>query len=184
MVNSATKKLEKEIFVYNIEVKDNHNYFVGENKILVHNKKTRYKYDDKTGKDETIDVDGNKVYQDSIPDRLSKGKPKQARNVETHLKNGDEIAINENGKWSMGLPKVGEGKLSDRYASLRDGYYVVDYLDGMGSFKNHTMDRFDCDRSLLTGNNTKDFDVFDEKISELYQERFPDSKDVKKFREN
>ena len=33
-------------------------------------------------------------------------------------------------------------------------------------------------------NNTKDFDVFDEKISELYQERFPDSKDVKKFREN
>lgn len=184
IMNVETKKLEKEIFVYNIEVKDNHNYFVGGNKILVHNKKTRYKYDDKTGKYETIDVDGNKVYQDSIPDRLSKGKPKQARNVETHLKNGGEIAINENGKWSMGLPKVGEGKLSDRYASLRDGYYVVDYPDGMGSFKNHTMDRFDCDRSLLTGNNTKDFDVFDEKISELYQERFPDSKDVKKFREN
>ena len=182
ITNVETKKLEKEIFVYNIEVKDNHNYFVGGNKILVHNKKTRYKYDDKTGKYETIDVDGNKVYQDSIPDRLSKGKPKQARNVETHLKNGGEIAINENGKWSMGLPKVGEGKLSDKYASLRDGYYVVDYPDGMGSFKNHSMDRFDCDRNQLIGDTYKDFDVFDKKIAELYPEKFPKSEDVKSFR--
>lgn len=86
----------------------------------------------------------------------------------------------ENGQWDF--QKLEKENFQIDNASLRDGYYVVDYPDGMGSFKNHSMDRFDCDRSLLTGDNKNDFRVFDKKIAELYPDRFKYQSDVAEFR--
>ena len=149
IINIETKKLEKEIFVYNIEVKDNHNYFVGENKILVHNEKRRYKYDDINDEYIVTNSKGKKIgTQKDLPKELE-NHPRRAKSSETHLKNGGEIVIDEEGMWKMGLPST--TKLTGDFRRLNGGYYVVEFPEGLGSFKNHSIARFDCDRSLLIG---------------------------------
>ena len=198
IVNIETKKLEKEIFVYNIEVKDNHNYFVGENKILVHNEKTRYKMKERIAKDKKgniiyengkpkieknkydyikIDKDGNVTISQIKPEELNRN-PRKARNVEEHLKKGGEIAIDNNGTWKMGLP--GTQKLTGKYRRLNKGRYVVEFPEGLGSFKNHSIARFDCDRKLLMGNE-KDFSIFWNDVSNKNNINFKNSATTKKY---
>lgn len=138
---------EKEILVYNFEVEGNHNYFVGENRILVH--------------------------------KELENSPKQSRDTETHLKNGGEIVIDDEGMWKMGLPST--NKLTGKYERLNGGYYVVEFPEGLGSFKNHSIARFDCDRSLLTGENEKDFTVFWEGVSDKNSINFKNSEATKNY---
>ena len=179
IVNIETKKSEKEIFVYNIEVKDNHNYFVGENRILVHNEKRRYKYDDVNDEFIVTNSKGEKIEtQKKLPKELE-NSPKQSRDTETHLKNGGEIVIDDEGMWKMGLPST--NKLTGKYERLNGGYYVVEFPEGLGSFKNHSIARFDCDRSLLTGENEKDFTVFWEGVSDKNSINFKNSEATKNY---
>ena len=170
---------EKEIFVYNFEVEGNHNYFVGENRILVHNEKRRYKYDDVNDEFIVTNSKGEKIEtQKKLPKELENSL-KQSRDTETHLKNGGEIVIDDEGMWKMGLPST--NKLTGKYERLNGGYYVVEFPEGLGSFKNHSIARFDCDRSLLTGENEKDFTVFWEGVSDKNSINFKNSEATKNY---
>jgi intein C-terminal splicing region domain protein len=206
IMNVETKKLEKEIFVYNIEVKDNHNYFVGGNKILVHNKKTRYTRTEKIKTDKNgnilynkkgkpkkeyeykiIDGDGNVKVSKKFPKELKiKDKPRTTE-FNRHLSNGGEIAIGD-GKLKLGLPNT--DKLTDivdrkgkiiEYSKLNGGYYICDYSDGLGSFSDHSIAIYTTDTSKFKG-NTRDFSVFDEDIQKANPDRFSSRAEVEDYR--
>ena len=153
IMNVETKKLEKEIFVYNIEVKDNHNYFVGGNKILVHNKKTRYT---RTEKLKTDKYGGEIAIGDG---KLKLGLP-----------NTDKLTDIVDRK----------GKIIE-YSKLNGGYYICDYSDGLGSFSDHSIAIYTTDTSKFKG-NTRDFWVFDEDIQKANPDRFSSRAEVEDYR--
>ena len=136
IINIEKEKLTGGVIVYNIEVKDNHNYFVGRNKILVHNKKKIY----------------NK--NNPIPKDLLNGKPKNSKDISKHFNNGGEIAIKDDGTWIYGLPK------GNKVKELKNGNYAVLYKNGKEDFLDHKIARVDYNREYLNGTYGNDFQLY------------------------
>ena len=83
---------ENSIKVYNFEVKDNHNYYVGNTGVLVHNEKKVFNSYDEMLKDKSV--------------RARKDKPKYATNAKKWFENHDDgfIIVDTNSKkWTYGF---------------------------------------------------------------------------------
>lgn len=149
IINIEKEKVTGGVIVYNIEVKDNHNYFVGKNKILVHNKKMRYKN-----------------IKDIPKDKL-KNKPR-TRNLPEHFENGGEVVISDDNTWILGLPAT--NKIKGKYEILNNGYYISKHKDGLGDLLEHTIATLKYDSKYLNGYYENDIKLF--KIGMLQNSKF------------
>ena len=132
---------ENSIKVYNFEVKDNHNYYVGNTGVLVHNEKKVFNSYDEMLKDKSV--------------RARKDKPKYATNAKKWFENHDDgfIIVDTNSKkWTYGFGNENNRML----ATAKTGEQTI-FHNKLSGF---------IEVEGLTGNHKTDMPLLYKKIAE------------------
>lgn len=158
IINVETKKLEKEIFVYNFEVEGNHNYFVGENGILVHNEKEFF---DENNLDKLFDGEKLTPLGRELKDNKPKGSPEIKEWIERHSENNPK-KYNKGGFFAVSDDRTKYLYGWDDNGDITLG--MVDVNDGYTTISGHIGDPIKV--PYASRNHNRDFGKFAEDIRE------------------
>jgi hedgehog/intein hint domain protein len=149
---------EKEIFVYNFEVEGNHNYFVGENGILVHNEKEFF---DENNLDKLFDGEKLTPLGRELKDNKPKGSPEIKEWIERHSENNPK-KYNKGGFFAVSDDRTKYLYGWDDNGDITLG--MVDVNDGYTTISGHIGDPIKV--PYASRNHNRDFGKFAEDIRE------------------